>query len=190
MTIERLDPRTALVVIDLQIGITAAPVVDSADDVVANAARLAAEFRERGLPVALVRTTFSTDRADAVSVRADAARRISVAAPDFADLRPELGLDDDDITITKRQWDAFYGTELDLQLRRRGTTGIVLCGISTSIGVESTARTANSHGYELAIATDACTDTNSSAQENSLTVIFPRISQLGTTAEILSALPA
>ena len=43
-----------------------------------------------------------------------------------------------DIVITKRQWGAFHGTELDLQLRRRGIRGIVLGGIATNFGVEFT----------------------------------------------------
>jgi nicotinamidase-related amidase len=188
--VKQLDANTALVVIDLQVGITGLPVVDPADEIVAKAAELVAVFRERDLPVVLVNTTFSTAGADAVSVVTDAPPPAITRGPDWADLRAELGSDDHDILITKRQWDAFYGTELDLQLRRRGVSGIVLCGISTSIGVEGTARSANSHGYQLAIATDACTDMNRSAHDNSIAVIFPRIAQLGTTDEILSALPA
>jgi nicotinamidase-related amidase len=46
----------------------------------------------------------------------------------------ELGAAPDDIHITKRGWDAFFGTELDLQLRRRGVGSIVLVGVRTSIG--------------------------------------------------------
>ena len=61
-----------------------------------------------------------------------------------------------DLVITKRQWGAFHGTELDLQLRRRGIRCIVLGGIATNIGVESTARAALELGYELVIAEDMC----------------------------------
>jgi Isochorismatase family len=71
--------------------------------------------------------------------------------------------------------------------RRRKVTGIVLAGISTSIGVESTARAANERGYEL---TDAITDTDEDAHLNSLRAIFPRIAELATTEEVLTALPA
>ena len=83
---------------------------------------------------------------------------------------------------------AFYGTELDLELRRRKISGIVLAGISTSIGVESTARAANERGYELTIVTDAITDTDERAHLNSIRAIFPRIAELATTEEVLTAL--
>ena len=108
--------------------------------------------------------------------------------PDYGAFRAEVGLSDDDIVVTKRNWSAFYGTELDLELRRRKVTGIVLAGIATSIGVESTARAANERGYELTIVTDAVTDTDEGAHLNSLRSIFPQIAELATTDEILSAL--
>ncbi len=83
-----------------------------------------------------------------------------------------------------------HGTELDVELRRRKVTGIVLAGISTSIGVESTARAANERGYELTIVTDAITDTDEGAHLNSLRAIFPQIAELATTEEVLTALRA
>jgi nicotinamidase-related amidase len=92
--------------------------------------------------------------------------------------------------ITKRQWGAFFGTDLDLQLRRRRATGIVLAGIATSMGVESTARQAFEYGYNVTIAADAATDLNADAHARSLDWIFPMLAELGTTDEILSLLPA
>ncbi len=89
---------------------------------------------------------------------------------------------------TAQPINAFYGTDLDLELRRRKVTGIVLAGISTSIGVESTARAANERGYELTIVTDAVTDPDEGAHLNSLRAIFPRIAELATTAQVLTAL--
>src|SRR3546814_10758135 len=52
-----------------------------------------------------------------------------------------------DLRITKHQWGAFYGTDLDLQLRRRRIETVVIGGIATNFGVESTARAAHEHGY-------------------------------------------
>jgi len=104
--------------------------------------------------------------------------------PDYGELRTEMALSDCDILVTKHGWNAFYGTQLDLELRRRKITGIVLAGISTSIGVESTARAANERGYELTIVTDA----NKGAHLNSLTAIFPQIAELATTEEVLTGL--
>ncbi|MGZ3602062.1 MAG: isochorismatase family protein [Ktedonobacterales bacterium] len=189
MPVDVLAPRTALVLIDLQRGITALPTIAPSDAVVARAARLAAAFRDRGLPVVLVRTAFAADGADMLAPRSDAPPPAILPGPDFSVLRPELAQAASDIVITKHQWDAFFGTDLDLELRRRRVTGLVLAGISTSIGVESTARQAYSLGYQLAFATDAMTDLVQSAHDNSLRTIFPRIGQLDTTDAILAALP-
>jgi len=188
MPVQDLDPRTALVLIDLQKGITAMPTVESGDLIVERAARLARAFRDRGLPVVRVRVAFSPDGGDVLRARVDAAPMPAQRPPDWAELREEIGNGPTDIIITKRQWDAFYGTELDLQLCRRRMTGIVLAGISTSIGVESTARHARELNYEIAIARDAVTDTVKEAHENSVTRIFPRLGRVDGTDAIIAAL--
>jgi len=189
MPVDTIRPPAALVVIDLQRGITALPTIGSADDVVARSARLADAFRERGLPVVLVNTAFSSGGADALRPATDAQAPVRKMDADFAVLRPELGDDPADVRITKRQWDAFHGTELDLQLRRRGVRSIVLTGISTSIGVESTARQGYFLGYELVIPSDAVTDTNPASHDDALERIFPRLGRIDTTDAILAALP-
>jgi nicotinamidase-related amidase len=94
----------------------------------------------------------------------------------------------EDIVVTKRNWGAFHGTDLDVHLRRRGITQIVLTGIATSIGVESTARAAYEHGYNVTLATDAMTDLSADSHEHALTRIFPRLGETGTTAEIIALL--
>src|SRR5580698_9635827 len=131
-----LDPRTALVVIDLQKGLSAYPTVHPFRDIVATTARLADAFRRAGLPVVLVTAGFSADGGDAVHTRTDAGRRVMPTGPEFSELVPELGPKAGDLLIKKRSPSAFYGTELDLQLRRRQVTGIVLTGVATSIGVD------------------------------------------------------
>ena len=83
-----------------------------------------------------------------------------------------------DVVVTKHQWGAFYGTDLDLQLRRRGVRTIVLGGIATSIGVESTARSAWEHGYELVICEDVCADLSAEAHAASFKHIFPRLARI------------
>ncbi len=90
--------------------------------------------------------------------------------------------------MTKRQWGAFYGTDLELQLRRRGIDTIILCGISTNIGVESTARNAWELGFNLVIAEDACSAASAEQHQSSMTHIFPRIGRVRSTEEILTAL--
>jgi nicotinamidase-related amidase len=126
---------------------------------------------------------------DALHPRADSQPPAMKRPADWAELVDELRPDPDrDIFVTKRQWGAFYGTELDLQLRRRGISGIVMCGISTSIGVESTARDAYERGYNLTFASDAMTDMFEDAHERALARIFPRMGEVGTTDEITAML--
>jgi nicotinamidase-related amidase len=178
MTVTELDPRTALVLIDLQAGIAAFP---QAAPVVATAVELADAFRARGLPVVLVNVTGGapgrTERP-----------RPSAPRPDgWADLLPELG---EGIPVTKRTWGAFHGTDLHEKLAAAGVTQLVLGGISTSKGVESTARAAYEHGYNVTIATDAVGDTDADAHRNSIERIFPALGETGTAADIIAALAA
>ena len=188
MPITAIDPKTALVVIDMQRGIMGLETAHPSKDVLARVVELVNAFRKHNLPVVLVNVAFSSDRADALNPRAEVSFNRPLP-PDFSVLVDELKADPErDIFITKKQWGAFYGTGLDMQLRRRGVTGIVLCGIATSIGVESTARSAYEHGYNQTFASDAMTDMVQEAHDNSLTRIFPRMGEIGTTSEILSKL--
>ncbi|MGW3288542.1 hydrolase [Streptomyces sp. NPDC001002] len=189
MTVTALDPRTALVVIDLQAGIVGAPTQPySGEEVVARTVALADAFRDRGLPVVLVRVSFAADGADAPSGRTEAAGRTGTPPEGWDLIVGELAGHAGDITVTKHNWGAFHGTDLDVQLRRRGVTQIVLTGIATSIGVESTARAAYEHGYHVTLATDAMSDLSAEAHDNSVERIFPRLGERGTTAEILELL--
>ncbi|MGW3100122.1 hydrolase [Streptomyces sp. NPDC001102] len=189
MTVTALDPRTALVVIDLQTGIVGAPTQPyTGAEVVTRSARLADAFRAHGLPVVLVRVSFAADGADAVPGRTETPRPGGALPEGWDRIVGELSGHDGDITVTKHNWGAFHGTDLDVQLRRRGVTQVVLTGIATSIGVESTARAAYEHGYHVTLATDAMSDRSAEAHANSVERIFPRLGETGTTAEILELL--
>ncbi|MET9381666.1 hydrolase [Streptomyces sp. NPDC002928] len=189
MALTALDPRTALVVIDLQAGIAGAPTQPySGADVVARSVELADAFRAHGLPVVLVRVSFAADGADAAPGRTEAARPGGARPEGWDVIVPELAGHPGDITVTKHNWGAFHGTDLDVQLRRRGVTQIVLTGIATSIGVESTARAAHEHGYHVSLVTDAMSDMDAEAHRGSIERIFPRLGETGTTAEVLELL--
>ena len=150
---------------------------------------IAEKFRENGMPVFLVRVTPSPDGKDMLRPVADAAPWAAQAfAPDWAEIVPEMGPKEGDFVVTKRQWGAFYGTELDLELRRRGITTIILCGILTNIGVESTARFAYEYGYHQIFAEDAMAAVSAEEHAFSVTKIFPRIGLVRKTEEILAAL--
>jgi nicotinamidase-related amidase len=108
--------------------------------------------------------------------------------PEFADLLPQLGGQDSDHRFTKQRWAAFHDTGLSERHHHLGVTQVVLAGVATSIGVESTARAAYDHGLHVTIAADAVTDVDAAAHQNSLTRVFPRMAEVGTTNDILAQL--
>jgi nicotinamidase-related amidase len=188
-----LDPRTtALVLIDVQKGVLSMPLAPhGAAQVVQNAARLGLHFDEVGALVVLVHVAFSAASADRLSQPVDAA---SPAPPgglpaDWTEFAPEIAALRAGVVIAKRQWGAFYGTELDLQLRRRGIATVVLAGVATNFGVESTAREAWQHNYAVVVAEDACASLGEDLHRFSIDKILPRIARVRSTAEIVGALP-
>jgi nicotinamidase-related amidase len=130
-----------------------------------------------------VRVSFSGDLIDALRAPVDQPTDFA-SLPAGWDEFPEP-LPSSDLVITKRQWGAFYGTELDLQLRRRGMRRIVLGGIATNIGVESTARSAAEHGYELVIPEDLCSSTSAEMHAFSVKYILPRLARITTSDKII-----
>jgi nicotinamidase-related amidase len=185
-----LDPRsTALALIDLQRGIVGRPVAPhSAAEVVEQARRLAVRCREVGATVVLVRVAHAADGRDRLAPRVDAAPWGGAVPADFSELVPDIGPREGDIVITKRQWGAFYGTELDLELRRRRIRTIVLGGIATNFGVESTARDAYERGYEQVFVEDAMAAMTPEAHRFAVATIFPRIGLVRSTEDVLKAL--
>lgn len=179
---------TALVVIDLQKGIVARPVAPhDSKAVIANAARLADAFRKNSMPIFLVHVVALQE--DRLNPRTDESFSMQGPMPsDWAEIVPELGPKQGDMIITKKQWGAFYGTELDLQLRRRKIDTIVLCGIATNYGVESTARFAYEYGYNQIFAEDAMAAMAEEAHSNSIKYAFRRMGMVRSTEEILKAL--
>lgn len=182
--------KTALVVIDLQEGIAhsgrqSAPYTSG--QVIQNAGKLAQAFAEKGGFVVLVRLSFA-DGKDALKPQTDMSFN-SMQYPEGWDrIVPELAGVKNAHLVTKRQWGAFYGTDLDLQLRRRGIDTIVLCGISTSIGVDTTAREAFQHGYQQIFAEDAMTASTREEHDYVCKYIFPRLGKVRTSAEIVGAM--
>ena len=185
MTVSALDPRTALVVVDLQKGtIGSHPMAHPAENVIGRAAELAAAFRQRGLPVVLVR------HAGNPAGRTRYGQGGGDWPPELTELVPGLGAEPGDLRVTKHSWSAFATTGLDAMLRALGVTQVVIAGVATSFGVESTARDAYDRGYHVTIAADATTDPTPEGHRNSIDRVFPALGQTGSTAEIISLLTA
>ena len=187
--LEIVSAKTALVVIDLQQGIVNRQTMPySSEEVVTNAAKLADACRKKGMPVFLVRVKSSLDGKDSLHPITDNQVPKMNLPDDWAEIVPQLGPRPEDFVITKHQWGAFYGTELDLELRRRGVETIILCGIATNIGVESTARFAYEYGYNQIFAEDAMASMSEEDHVYSVTKTFTRIGLVRKTAEILVAI--
>jgi nicotinamidase-related amidase len=160
------------------------PVAHPIAGIVNNAARLADAFRSRGLPVVLVNVDGTAPG------RAEQSRRVSEFPAGWTDLVPELNRQPGDHLVTKRTWGAFTNTDLEKYLKETGVTQVVITGVATTAGVESTARHAHELGFSVALAVDAMTDMNADAHHNSITRIFPRLGETGTTQQIIDLLAA
>ncbi|WUH93641.1 isochorismatase family protein [Streptomyces sp. NBC_00433] len=184
MPVTTVDPTTALIVIDLQKGIVGLPLAHPAEDVAARTADLLRAFRERGLPVVLVNV------AGAPGGRTDGGVRTLDFPDGWTELIPELDQRPGDLLVTKYARSAFTGTGLADRLRDLGVTQVVVTGVSTSGGVESTARDAHEQGFHVTLPVDAMSDRDTGQHEHSVVRIFPRIAETGTTQDVLDALSA
>lgn len=182
-----IDSRTtALVLIDLQNGIVGTPAAPRSGTEAAQAGNgLAKRFRAARAAVVLVNVAFAADYADAPRQPVDqpARRPEGGLPPEWSRLVDGLA-EPGDIRVTKRHWGAFTGTDLDLQLRRRGVKTIVLAGIATNFGVESTARHAWELGYEVIVVEDACASVSTEMHEMSVRGVLPRIARVTTSDQL------
>ena len=184
MAVTTLDAVTALIVIDLQKGIVGLPTVHPIAEIVQRARLLTDAFRSYGLPVVLVNVTGRPPgRAEQVRIPRD-------LPSGFADFVPELSPQPGDHIVSKQTAGAFTKTDLENFLRSRGVTQVVIVGVATSMGVESTARQAHELGFNVTLAVDAMTDLDAALHVSSSTKIFPRLGETGSTQEILDLLAA
>ena len=183
MPLTQLDTSAALVVIDLQKGIIVPPTAPyPAADIVGRAARLAKAFREKNLPVVFVNVT------GAPPGRVNIQRPGGARAANWAELAADLHVEPTDAALSKQRWGAFIGTSLQEYLEQHNVTQIFLAGISTTIGVESTARSAFDYGYNVVMVIDAMTDRDADAHHNSVEKIFPRLGETELTENVLQML--
>jgi nicotinamidase-related amidase len=192
---------TALVLVDITKGFLRMPIFGhDGEMVLRNTCALADAFRMKG---SLVVLTANAGRPGGPGVQArggalvgtpmpverDMSQLVAAARePGFGELPEELGPKPTDHFIRKHSWNAFFGTDLDLQLRRLGVKTLVIGGIATNFGAESTAREARSHGYNVVFATDAMRALTQEEHDHSLQYTFPMIGQVKTTADVLEAM--
>ena len=182
--------KTALVAVDLQNLVVSFPTQPrSAKTVIENTARIASALRAKGGFIVWVRVAGSADRKDLLHPVCDSSFTLPRDLPANAtEIVSELNVQPGDHILTKKQWGTFYGTDLELQVRRRGLTTIILTGIATGFGVESTARAAFELGYEQIFVEDAMASLNQAQHEHTISQIFPRMGRVRSTAEVLAAI--
>jgi nicotinamidase-related amidase len=183
MALTTLDPDTALIVVDLQKGLMGLPVIHPMGAILGQTRALADAFRQRGLPVVLVSV------AGGAPGRTEKPRRALPRSESWTDLVPELNRQPSDIVVTKRSWGAFASTDLEARLKARDVTQVVIAGVATGTGVESTARQAYEQGFNVTLALDAMTDLSPEAHDHSIRNVFPRLGETGKTRQIIDLLP-
>ena len=182
MALTMLDPVTALIIVDLQKGLAGAAFAHPIGDIVTRAQNLITAFRRHALPIVLVNV-------DGTAPGRTERTRHSGQFPDgWTDLLPALGRQPGDIVVTKRTWGAFASTDLEHQLRDRSVTQVVVSGVATGTGVESTARQAYEAGFNVTLAIDAMTDARPDAHDYSIANVFPRLGETGSTQAIIDLL--
>lgn len=182
MTITKIDAKTALVVVDMQNSILRYDFVNPINDVTQRICKLYEAFRSHDLPVVFVIGN------GFVLGRCDRPRNPGPFAPDAFELLPEIKEREGDYLINKQAWSAFSNPELKRIMSAQEVTQMVIAGVATSISVESTARHAFDLGYNVTVATDAVSDLDEENHTHSLTRILPKLSECGTTREIISVL--
>jgi nicotinamidase-related amidase len=183
-----LDPSTtALVLIDLQNAIVARDThPHKAADVVARSRQLADAFRAKGMPVIYVHV----DLAHMLSLPVDEPNpNTGQAIPDSASqIADAAGMQPGDLQIAKRHWGAFAGTDLQQLLEQRNAETVVLAGIATNMGVESTLRQGTGLGFGFVVVEDACAGLSTELHTFAFEKIFPRLAHVRSTTEVLSAI--
>jgi nicotinamidase-related amidase len=181
---------TALLLVDLQVGVTGMPLLPhSGTDVMAAATMLVSAFRAAKMPVVFVRTSYGNDNELLVRVPND--QNMVYEPPQGWDvLDPRFGVTDADIVVTKHVTSAFHGTDLDFRLRQRGIRTLVVGGVATHVGVESTVWSAYDRSYAQIFVEDAMSAMTADQHDAAVANIFPMIGRVITADEVVEGLEA
>jgi nicotinamidase-related amidase len=182
MPLTALDTNTALIIVDLQQGIVGDTPTFAMQRVVQRSRALLDAFRAQRLPIVLVNV------AGIAPGRTERPRRSEDFPAGWTDFIPALNQQVSDLVVTERTWGAFANTNLDAQLKTLNVTQVVITGVATGTGVESTARQAFECGFHVTLAIDAMMDPRPEAHDYSIKNIFPRLGETGTAQEIIDLL--
>lgn len=156
--------------------------------VLPNVQRLQAAFRERTMELVHVHIeSLTLDGRD----RGISYKRLGITAPRGsrdAEFLPEIAPQGDEIVISKTTASPFNSSVIDYVLRNVGIEQIVLTGVMGSGCVESTARDATDHGYDVILVTDACAARTAEMDQKTCDALGGTIVHLKTTDEVVAML--
>ena len=159
--------RTALVVVDVQVGVMAQSW--DAPRVIKNVARAVKRARARGIPVIWVQH------------EAEDLPRNSSSWKLVPELVPSAG----ETMVYKRFPSSFEETGLEQTLSSEGTTHIVLAGAQTNWCIRATAYAALERGYDLTLLKDAHTTSNIDLADGTRVEASSIVTDLNVTMEWL-----
>ncbi|MFI9724038.1 cysteine hydrolase family protein [Streptomyces sp. NPDC052396] len=196
-TAPALDPtHTALLVMDYQPAILAfVPEGEDRDALLGRVAGAIADVRAHGGVIAYVRVGFTEADWDAIpasnkSFAPLAQHRVMHHKDPAAAVHERLAPQDGDIIVRKTRYGSMSTTDLDQQLRGRGITTLVVCGISTSGVVLSTVIDAADRDYQLYVLSDGVADPDTEVHDILLHKVFPARAHIIDTTELRALLRA
>ena len=175
---------TALIVVDMQAGTLGGMPPEAAAAVSDRAAALLRAFRAQDLPVVLATVTGMPSGRTAYS---EGARTWPA---DWAASAPGFEPVDSDIAVDRVSWSALADPTVIERLRERGVDTVVIVGVATSFGVESTARSAYDAGLNVVLPVDAMTDRSAEAHDLRVASVFPALGRVTDAETVLQELTA
>jgi ureidoacrylate peracid hydrolase len=165
-----------------------------------NAVRLMKSARKAGIPIFFAKGSHREDEGTTVLLKTDTniplkpwpngivtmVKAAAIEGKSGSEVIPELEANQRDYHVPKHRWSAFYQTYLDLALRARKIDTLIISGGSTDVGVAATVFAGRDMDYNMIVVRDACaTNHNQLAHDTLMDFIFPRMSRVRTTDQVL-----
>ncbi|MBB5276733.1 nicotinamidase-related amidase [Rhizobium rosettiformans] len=141
--------KPCLLIIDLQNDFLASLDTSVVTSLVANTNHLVRTFRAETLPIVWIRQEFRADLSDAFLEMRDKNIAGVIEGTEGAQLHPDLEASENDVTIIKKRYSAFFGTTLDQYLQEQKVDHLVLCGINTHACIRTAAIDAYQRDYRV-----------------------------------------